>query len=174
MILQYINYLAHYIFYIYVNTWSWVLDRLCGLVVRAPGYRTKMHCFLWGTKWIYTCYVEKSRPPLWSSGHNSWLQIQRSGFDSRRYQIFWEVLSLERGPLSLASTIEGLLGRKSSGSGLENRYGRRGYAALTTRHPLSSLTSPTSGGRSVRIVRSRTEVKELAFFFSFFSISGKS
>jgi hypothetical protein len=33
---------------------------------------------------------------------------------------------LERGPLSLVSTIEGLLDRKSSGSGLENRdYGRR-------------------------------------------------
>jgi hypothetical protein len=31
-----------------------------------------------------------------------------------------------RGPLSLVSTIEELLGRKGSGSGLENReYGRR-------------------------------------------------
>jgi hypothetical protein len=35
-------------------------------------------------------------------------------------------VGLERGPLSLDSTIEELLGRKSSGSGLENRdYGRR-------------------------------------------------
>jgi hypothetical protein len=34
-------------------------------------------------------------------------------------------MSLERGPLSLAITLEELLGRKSSGSGLENReYGR--------------------------------------------------
>jgi hypothetical protein len=41
-----------------------------------------------------------------------WLQIQRSEFDSRPYQIFWEVVGLERGPLSLASTIEKLLGRK--------------------------------------------------------------
>jgi hypothetical protein len=49
---------------------------------------------------------------------NSWLQIQRSGFDSRRYQIFWEVLGLERGPLSLVSTTEELLERKNSGSGL--------------------------------------------------------
>jgi hypothetical protein len=23
--------------------------------------------------WIYICYVEESRPPLWSSGHSSWL-----------------------------------------------------------------------------------------------------
>jgi hypothetical protein len=32
---------------------------------------------------------------------------------------FLRVVSLERGPLNLVSTIEGLLGRKSSGSGLE-------------------------------------------------------
>jgi hypothetical protein len=64
-------------------------------------------------------------PPLWSSGHGSWLQIQRSGFDSRPYQIFWAV-GLERGPLNLVSTIEELLERKSSSSGLESRdYGRK-------------------------------------------------
>jgi hypothetical protein len=43
------------------------------------------------------------------------------GFDSRRYQIFLEVVGLEWGPLSLVSTIEELLGRKSSGYGLECR-----------------------------------------------------
>jgi hypothetical protein len=42
------------------------------------------------------------------------------GFDSWRYQIFLEVMGLERGPLSLVSTIEELLGRNSSGSSLEN------------------------------------------------------
>jgi hypothetical protein len=46
------------------------------------------------------------------------------GFDSRRYKIFWEVVGLERGPLSLVITTEELLGRNSSGSCLENReYG---------------------------------------------------
>jgi hypothetical protein len=75
-------------------------DRLCGLVVRVPGYR--------------------SRSP---------------GFDSRRYQSFWEVVGLERGPVSLVGTIEELLGRKSSDSGVENRdYGRSGSSALTTWH----------------------------------------
>jgi hypothetical protein len=58
---------------------------------------------------------------IWSSSQSAWLQIQRSGFDSRRYQIFWEVVCLERGPLSLGSTIERLLRRNKSGSGLENR-----------------------------------------------------
>jgi hypothetical protein len=39
--------------------------------------------------------------PLWSSGRSSWLQIQRSRFNFWLYQIFWEVVGLERGPLSL-------------------------------------------------------------------------
>jgi hypothetical protein len=57
---------------------------------------------------MYICYVEESRPPLWSSGHSSWLQIRRHGFDSRHYQKK-EVVGLERGPLSLVSTTEELL-----------------------------------------------------------------
>jgi hypothetical protein len=56
-----LNYYYYYYYY---------YDRLCGLVVRVPGYR--------------------SRSP---------------GFDSRRYQIFWEVVGLERGPLSLVRII---------------------------------------------------------------------
>jgi hypothetical protein len=79
------------------------------------------------------------RPPLWYSGQSSLLQIQRSGFDSRCYQIFWEVVGLERGPLSLVSTIEELLERKSSGSGLENRdYGRRDLTRWPRDTPLSA------------------------------------
>jgi hypothetical protein len=78
-------------------------------------------------------------PPLWSSGQSSSLQIRRFGLASRRYQIFCEVVGLERGPLSLISTIEELLERKSSGSCLEKReYGRRGSVVLTTWHPLSA------------------------------------
>jgi hypothetical protein len=34
-------------------------------------------------------------------------------------RFFWEVVGLERGPLRLVSTVEELLERKSSGSGLE-------------------------------------------------------
>jgi hypothetical protein len=56
-------------------------DRLCRLVVRVPGYKTEMYC-------VYICYVEESRSSLWSSGQSSWLEIQRSGLDFRRYQIF--------------------------------------------------------------------------------------
>jgi hypothetical protein len=39
-------------------------------------------------------------------------QIQVSGFDFRRYQIFREIVGLERGPVSLVSTTEELLDRK--------------------------------------------------------------
>jgi hypothetical protein len=60
-------------------------------------------------------------PPLLPSCQSFWLQIQRPGFDSQRYQIFWELVGLERVPLSVACTIEELFGRKSSCSGLENR-----------------------------------------------------
>jgi hypothetical protein len=45
-------------------------DRLCGLVVRVPGYR-----------------------------------FRDSGFDARRHQIFWEVVGLERGPISLEENV---------------------------------------------------------------------
>jgi hypothetical protein len=99
--------------------------------------------FLWGTNWIYICYVEEGRPPQWCSGQSSWLQIHRLGFDSRRYQIFWEVL------------------------GLGNReYGRRD----SSRWPLGTLylqklalISLTSGSRLVGIVSSRTQATGFSF-----------
>jgi hypothetical protein len=61
------------------------------------------------------------------------------GFDSRRYQIFLDVLGLERGPLNLVRIIEELLEGKSGCSGLENRDQRQWeFVALTTRHHLSA------------------------------------
>jgi hypothetical protein len=66
-------------------------DRLCDLVVRVPGYRSRGR-----------------------------------GFDSRRYQIFWDVVGLEPGPLSLVRITEELLEWKSSSSGQENRINGRG------------------------------------------------
>jgi hypothetical protein len=112
-----------------------------------------------------------SGPRLRSSDQSSWLQIQRSGFDSRCYQVFWEVVGLERGPLSLVSTIVELLERKSSGSGLENReYCRRDQSRWPrgTLYPQKlAITSPTSGGRSIGRVRYRTQATE-GFFSSYF------
>jgi hypothetical protein len=69
-------------------------------------------------------------------------------------------VGMERGPLNLGSTTEELLGRKYSGSGLEIRYyGRRGLRDTPYPQKLV-LTSPTSGGRSVGIVRLQTQATE--------------
>jgi hypothetical protein len=91
------------------------------------------------------------------------------GFDSRRYRIFWEVVVLERGPLSLASTTEELLGRNNSGSGLENREYSRGDPSRWPRDTLYqqklALTSPTCGSRSVGIVCLRTKTTEFVKFY---------
>jgi hypothetical protein len=74
---------------------KYTYDRLSGLAVRVPGYTTEMYCVSCEvrTEFIYVqatevCYVEESRPPLWDRGQSAWLQIQRSEFDFRHYQIF--------------------------------------------------------------------------------------
>jgi hypothetical protein len=76
-------------------------------------------------------------------------------------------VGLERGPLSLVSTTEELLDRKSSGPGLENRdygLGIRYADHETTLYPQKlALTSSTSGGHSIGIARLRTQATELVF-----------
>jgi hypothetical protein len=66
------------------------------------------------------------------------------------------------------STIEELLGRKCSGSGLEIREDGRGDPLRLPRDTLYSrnlaLILPTSGGRSVGIVRSRSKATEFSLF----------
>jgi hypothetical protein len=75
-------------------------------------------------------------------------------------------VGLERGALSLVSTIEELLGTESSGSGVENRqYGRKDPSRCprgTSCPQKLALTSPRSGGRSVGIVRSWIQATELS------------
>jgi hypothetical protein len=78
-------------------------------------------------------------------------------------------VGLERGPLSLLSTTEELLGRKPSGFGLGSReYGHGDLSRWPrcTFYPQEfALPSPTSGGRSVGIVRSRTQATECFYVF---------
>jgi hypothetical protein len=106
------------------------LDRLCGLVLRAPDYR-----------------------------------FRSPGFDSRRYRIFWEVVGLERGPLSLVSITEKVPEWKSSGSRSRNSS----LTAVRIRcadhvdnlYPQKlALTSLTSDGRLVDTVRLRTKATQ--------------
>jgi hypothetical protein len=77
-------------------------------------------------------------------------------------------VGLEWDPLSLVSTTEELLERKSSGCGQENRDDGRRDPLRWPRGTLYSqkvtLTSPTSGGRSDSIVRSRTQATEFVLF----------
>jgi hypothetical protein len=87
-------------------------------------------------------------------------------------QIFWEVVGLERGPLSLVRIIEELLERKSSGSGQECRINGRGDPLRWPRDTLYpqklALTSPTSGGRSVGIVRLRTKDHGVLYYYYYY------
>jgi hypothetical protein len=77
------------------------------------------------------------------------------------------VVGLERGPLSLVSTTEELLDRKVAAPVLENReYGHRNPSRLprgTLCPQKLAITTPTSGGRSVGLVRSRTQTMEFSF-----------
>ena len=107
-------------------------DRLCSLVVRVSGYRDR-----------------------------------GLGLYSRRYQIFWVVVGLERGPLSLVRSIEELLEKKVAAPAQKTEINGRGDPLRWPRDtPLSAkklaLTSPTDGGRSVGIVRSRTKATEFS------------
>jgi hypothetical protein len=76
-------------------------------------------------------------------------------------------MGMGRGPLSFVGTIKELLEGNSTGSGLENRdYGRTDSSRRPrgTLYPQKlTLTSLTSCGRSVGIVRKRTQATE--FFF---------
>jgi hypothetical protein len=67
--------------------------------------------FLFGCTIPYKSCMGYRRPPLWSSGQSSWLQIRRPGLDSRHYQKK-KLVGMERGQLSLVSTNEELLDRK--------------------------------------------------------------
>jgi hypothetical protein len=75
-----------------------------------------------------------------------------------------KVVGLERGPLSLLSTTEELLDRKvvTPVYKTENTAVGIRHADHVAPYPQKlTITSPTSGGRSVGIVRSRTQTMEL-------------
>jgi hypothetical protein len=91
---------------------------------------------------VMPCCLHIGRPPLWSSGQSSWLQIQRPRFDSRRNQIVWEVVGLERGLLSLVSTTQELLGIKSRlSANLAPTFADRGCDVISVTDPLAVFST---------------------------------
>jgi hypothetical protein len=113
--------------------------------------------------WLFYNYIDSSWPPPWASGQSSWLQILRSRV---RFPALQKIVGLKRGPLSLVSTTEELLGSNNSGSGLENReYGRRdsSHWPRGTLYPKKKVGT-NFADRSVGIVRLRTEVMEFFLY----------
>jgi hypothetical protein len=107
------------------------------------------------------------RPPLWSSGRVPGYRSRDPRFHSRRYQIFWEVVCLERGPLSLVSKTEELLEYKNSGSGsIQPRLKTVGIRCADHAIPsickMLALNSPTCDGLSVGVVHLRTTATEFS------------
>jgi hypothetical protein len=106
-------------------------------------------------------FVGNWRPPMWSSGQSSWLQIRRPEFDSRHYQNKKKVVVWNG--VHSASWVQ------LRSYCLENReYGRREPSRWPrgTLYPQKlAITSPRSGGRSVGIVRSRTQTMEFFFYW---------
>jgi hypothetical protein len=80
-----------------------------------------------------------------------------------------KAVALERGALSLVRTTEELLDRKVSAP--VNETDNTAVGIRHTEHVAPSIhkklaiTSPTSGGRSVSIVRSRTQTMEFSLVF---------
>jgi hypothetical protein len=100
----------------FARKWTGHQDELADwtMVVMWRRLRTYLLLYIWRKRGLLCGLVVRV------SGYKS----RGPELDSRRYQIFWEVVGLEQGLLRLLSAIEELIGRKSSGSGLENReYG---------------------------------------------------
>jgi hypothetical protein len=77
-------------------------------------------------------------------------------------------MGLERGPLSLVSTTEELLDRKVAAPVKKTENTAVGIRDADHVYPQKlAITSPTSGGRSVGMVRSRTQTMEFFFFCSY-------
>jgi hypothetical protein len=115
-------------------------------VVRVPGYTTEMYCVSCEvrTEFIYVMYKKVERL--------CGLMVRVAGYRSRGPELFPGLPDFLR----------------SSDSGLENReYGSRDPSRYPRYPQKLMLTSPTSSGRSVGIVRSRTQATELVIRLTF-------
>jgi hypothetical protein len=81
-----------------------------------------------------------------------------------------KVVGLERCPLSLVTTTEELLDRKVAAPVYKTENTAAGFRHADHVAPLYpqklAITSPTSGSRSIGIVRSQTQTMEFSFLVS--------
>jgi hypothetical protein len=138
-----------------VTSWALFLSPVCSQTCAASGLCLYIKC-----SWHWP----------WRRRFLKWFLIQHwHGWTPGKNVTHLVALATDpevRGPFSLVSTIEELLVRKRSGSGLENReYGRRdpSHWPRGTLYPQKlELTSLTSG--SVGVVRSRAQAMEFSLF----------
>jgi hypothetical protein len=110
------------------------------------------------SKLFFELWLQVFRMPLWCShprvpGYRS----RDPGINSQCYQIFWEVVRLEQGPLKPHEYNWGATWIEINGC--EDSL----HWPHDTLYPQKlTLTSPTSGSRSVSIVRLRTKATEFS------------
>jgi hypothetical protein len=119
-------------------------------MLKVPGHLQLMYC-------TFVLWSSCSRPtyPVCALQHEKY--CVNSKFRTAINVTLWSsVMGLERGPLSLVSTSEELLERKSGGSTIESQEYSHWDLLCWPRGTLCpqklALISPTSGGRSVGIV----------------------
>jgi hypothetical protein len=110
---------------------------------------------------------------VWSSGQSSWLQIQRSRVRFPTLPDFLRSIGSGTGSTQLCKDNWGATWiKKKPLRSRKLKPTTLGIGWADTFYPLKlALTSPTSGGRSVVIIRLQTKAAEFVLFFINISIS---
>jgi hypothetical protein len=110
------------------------VDRLWGLVVRVPAYRTETYCASCEVRTEFICYAGRSRPTQWSSGQEYLVKEQIC--ISREVGTEFKMLCPEEGgggPVTTNGSAHTAVARQwlSTSSDGSNNYARKGYLLET-------------------------------------------
>jgi hypothetical protein len=103
-------------------------------------------------------------PPLWPSGQNSWLQIQRSWVRFPELPDFLRSSGSGTGSTQPREYNWGATWMEKKKLEINGREDPLRWPRDTLYPQKLALTSPTSGGRSVGMVRLRAKASEFVFF----------